>query len=829
MSKKTYLICNAHLDPVWQWEWEEGAAEALSTFRIAADFCEQYDYIFCHNEVLLYDWIEQYDPELFSRIQKLVGAGKWHIMGGWHLQPDCNMPSGESFVRQIMSGRKYFYEKFGKVPRVAINFDSFGHSRGLVQIMAKCGYKGYLHMRPMPNFLDLPAREYKWVGYDGSFVYGMRPAGWYNTAKGKAAETIRNMVAACPENDINMRLWGIGNHGGGPSKKDLDDLAALKAELQKSGDDIIHSTPEQYLEEALKVHEMPEFCESLVPWAPGCYTSQVRVKQKHRAAENTYYLTEIMCAHAASAGLIEYPLKELSDAMYDIMTVEFHDILPGSSIQPAEEMGIRMLDHALEILSRIKAKAFFALASGQQKAPADRIPIFAYNPYPYEITENIVCEFNLWDQNYNLEFMNPIVYDADGNICPTQCEKEYSTIPLEWRKRVVFTATLKPLSLNRFECGFEILPQKPVSEITDNGGYFVIERGGARLKINLHTGLVDEYLKDGKNYVSGAAFGLEVFDDNFDPWAMMVTAFKDKIGDFTLLDTDETQEFLCLDKPLDPVHIIEDGKVRTTAEAVFGYKKSNAVVKYTLDNNGDLKVDIRVNWNEKQKLLRLNVPSSLKNSVCIGEQPYGREVLKDKCEENVSQKYIAVCDDSSALLAINNGTYGSCFDGENGTLKFTLLRSPSYCAHPVQERVVMPQDRYMPYIEQGERDFSFIFSAGDKQQILDTASRKAQQFNMCPMALSFYPTGVGEKPVSQLKLSDSDIINMTAFKKAEDGDGYIVRLFNPTEKPQNCKVAFGESETEVNFSAYEIKTLRCTGEKTVETDLLEGFFDKINL
>ena len=114
MSKKLHLLCNAHLDPVWQWEWEEGAAEALSTFRIAADFCEEYDrFVFCHNEALLYKWIEEFDPELFAHIQDLVKRGKWHIIGGWHLQPDCNMPSGEAFVRQIMTGREYFKEKFG--------------------------------------------------------------------------------------------------------------------------------------------------------------------------------------------------------------------------------------------------------------------------------------------------------------------------------------------------------------------------------------------------------------------------------------------------------------------------------------------------------------------------------------------------------------------------------------------------------------------------------------------------------------------------------------------------------------------------------------------
>ena len=101
--RKIHLICNAHIDPIWQWDWEEGAAATLSTFRSACDLAEKYDYIFCHNEVTVYKYIEEYAPELFTRIKALIKKGKWHIMGGWYLQPDCNMPSGESFVRQIKS------------------------------------------------------------------------------------------------------------------------------------------------------------------------------------------------------------------------------------------------------------------------------------------------------------------------------------------------------------------------------------------------------------------------------------------------------------------------------------------------------------------------------------------------------------------------------------------------------------------------------------------------------------------------------------------------------------------------------------------------------
>ena len=105
---RIYLVCNAHLDPAWLWEWPEGAAETVSTFRTAVELCEKNDtFVFNHNEAILYKWIQEYDPRLFQRIKKQVKRGRWHIMGGWYLQPDCNMLSGESFVRQILVGRSH--------------------------------------------------------------------------------------------------------------------------------------------------------------------------------------------------------------------------------------------------------------------------------------------------------------------------------------------------------------------------------------------------------------------------------------------------------------------------------------------------------------------------------------------------------------------------------------------------------------------------------------------------------------------------------------------------------------------------------------------------
>ncbi len=821
MARRIFLLCNAHLDPVWQWEWEEGAAEALSTFRIAAEFCEKYeDFIFCHNEALLYRWIEEYDPTLFGRIQELVSRGKWHIMGGWHLQPDCNMPSGEGFVRQILAGRKYFAEKFGKIPTVGVNVDPFGHTRGLVQIMAKCGYTGYLFMRPNPSDLTLPAERFCWQGYDGSSLTAVRMKGGYNSLKGHAAEKARGYYNDCPDNGDELCLWGIGNHGGGPSKKDLDDLTALIDEVTAAGDRMIHATPEEFFA-TLDSQKLPLFAHSLQSWAPGCYTSQIRIKQTYRAAESAYFMTEAMAAHAAIGTEMAFPHEELAEALYDINTVQFHDMLPGSSIQPAEEMSLRMLNHGLEVLSRVRARAFFALAAGQAKSAEDTIPIFVYNPYPYAVESDITAEFMLWDQNWDTAFLQPIVYSESGTRCPAQCEKEQSTIPLEWRKRVVFHATLAPMSMNRFACGFETLPQKPTPTAEVEGDCYRLTGGGKTLLIDRTSGRIAAYFDADHTYLKEGAGTVEVFRDNHDPWFMEDYAWRDKIGEFMLLTPEETAEFCCLNVPLPAVHVIESGDTRTVVEAVLGYRTSRAVVKYIFSADGTLDMQLRLQWNEKQKMARLAFPAAFAVQYCVGEQAYGAEPMPTDMKEGVAQQYHVLCGTDAAVAVANNGTYGLAFDGAADTLHITLLRSPSYCAHPIPDRTVMPQDRYMPYIEQGERDFGFRIRVGAVDTVRQHAPRMAQQLNMPPMALSFYPTGTGEKPVTPLRLADNDTVQWTTLKQAEDQNGWVVRLFNPTEETQTATLWWGERCKPLVFGKYEIKTVRVTENNLIETDLTE--------
>lgn len=828
--KKLHLLCNAHLDPCWLWEWEEGAAEALSTFRTAADICEQNDtFIFNHNEATLYRWVEEYEPELFARIQELARAGRWHIMGGWHLQPDCNMPRGESFVRQILSGRRYFREKFGAEPTTAINFDPFGHSRGLVQILRKSGYTAYLFGRPHEEIFPLPPDGFVWVGYDGSAVDAHRFIGWYNAPLGKAREKAEKWMQDNADREIGLMLWGVGNHGGGPSRKDIADLNALIAAADMP--EIVHATPEAYFEDIRRSGvERPRMARDLNSWAPGCYTSQVRLKQRHRQLENALYMAEKMAATAALQGLMDYPREALHEAMMDLLTAEFHDILPGSSVQPVEEAGLRLMDHGLEILSRLRARSFFALASGQPCAQEGTIPILAYNPHPYPLEGVFECEFNLPDFNFEDTFTVPMVR-LNGEPIPCQVEKELGNLPVDWRKRCVFRATLAPAQMTRFDCTLEtMLPARPAHGRAPENGVHRVVTDDIEVVVDARTGLMRRFVAHGVDCLRDAAFTPLVMADNPDPWTAEALSYREIAGCFAALPPDAAGRICGLGGPIDPVHIIEDGPVRTVIEAVMGYGDSFLVLTYKIPKQGaELEIHVRVHWNEKDKMLKLALPIAFDEPKYMGQTAYGRDVLPGEEREVVAQQWVAAVSerDGMALTCINDGSYGSDFPDRE--IRLTLLRSPAYSGLPFKDRPLVRQDAYTPRIEQGEREFRFWITAGPLPQRMTRIEREALAHNEKPFLLSFNPRGAGDAPLPGILLDD-DAVVIGAFKRAEDSGAYIVRLFEPSgcASTTTLRIPAAKIVQEIRLQPFEIKTLLVdpvTG-TVQETDLLERPFER---
>jgi alpha-mannosidase len=811
-GRQVHLICNAHLDPVWLWEWEEGAAEALSTFRTAAELCEvNGGFIFCHNEVILYEWIEAYEPALFERIRRLADQGRWHIMGGWFLQPDCNMPSGESFLRQIQIGRRYFGEKFGQRPTTAINFDSFGHTRGLVQIMAQCGFDSYLVCRPQAAYFEgIPCNQFVWRGFEGSEVLVSRAPEFYNSPLGRAREKVENHIARLEGRSAESHhavgagtgqegprsarsamhvLWGVGNHGGGPSRKDVADLNEL---IAAANGRIRHSTPEAFFA-ALREsgEELPVADIDINRWAIGCYTSQMRIKQLHRRLENALFSTEKLAANACLSGF-KWPAESFRRAERDLCTAQFHDILPGSSVQPVEEYGIRILMHGLEEVARVRAAARFHLARGLPRARDGEIPIIVANPHPFEVETEVACEFNLPDQNWDESIWTAVEVYQGRRRLESQTEQELSSLNLDWRKRVVCRARLAPSGLTQLTC--RLKPKKTRRDALPDpgsGGLIRLGQPGNGATVNIRTGLLEALVSKGKPVLSRRALEPVLMRDSPDPWEVYATSFTRRAGAFKRMTAAQAAEMAGVEETaLPPVRMIEHGAVRSVVESMHACQASRLVMHLAAPRDGShLDLGIRVLWNATDRMLKLRIPwhPSLGAPRVLGQTAFGTHQSEADGRECVAQKWIALefPESNMALTVINDGTYG--FHVDRRALYLSLLRSPVYAAHPLPGRVTLPQDRYLPRCDQGAHLFRFRLQAGPTRERLDKVSREADVFNEAPDTVSFFPSGNRTTIPGGLRVT-GNIVQLSAFRKLEAEDACAARLFNPTPRPASCEV-----------------------------------------
>lgn len=803
--KKLHLICNAHLDPIWQWDWEEGAAAALATFQSAVDLSREYDYIFCHNEVTLYKYVEEYAPQLFKDIQKLVQEGKWFIMGGWYLQPDCIMPTGESLVRQIQVGKQYFKEKFGTFPSAAMNVDSFGHSIGLVQIIKKCGQDSYLCVRPQSWLLDLESENFWWKGLDGSLLKCHR-APRYNSPLGGMAKFIKESIESQKDEEIGMTLWGVGNHGGGPSRKDLGDIAEI---IKNSDFEIVHSNLDDFFAEIKPDYV---FDKSLLISNPGCYTSSMRFKQKHIELEEQLSYTEKIMSAAALSGVAEYKANEIKAAEEDLLNGEFHDVLPGSSVKKGETNGIEYMNHALRILNGVRANAFFALAASEPRAKAGEYPVLVFNPHPYEVKANVEVELNLADQQWDQSYWTTFNVTLDGETVASQVTKEESMLNLDWRKKVIFEAKLKPMQITRFSLTEVHGDQGAIDpKITEN---IVYQDEHKYVEISKDTGLLTSYKIDGKEYIDGNAFELCFYDDNADPWAMENQAhdgWHKNPHAFTLEKKPDG-----VFKNMSSIQRIEDGDIYLGVEAFFKCENTRARIEYRIyKNSPEVDVNVTVLMGDVDKMLKLRVPVKDTQKL-LGQCPFGTDTLFTDGRENISQRFIASRDsDGECLEIINNCCYGSSFSFGN-TVEFSLLRGAGYCVHPIDDRPLMPANRYIKRMDQGESSFSFRIMPSKECEL----EKNAREFNQKPYALNVFPTGTGsDVKVADIKISNPNVVVQT-IKKGEMVEGYVIRLLNNYSEETTAKLTVCGVEKEFTFGRYEAKTVVYNGDLVEYAEML---------
>lgn len=336
--KTVHLIFNAHLDPIWLWPWQAGLDEALATCRSACDRLDAHpDLTFSRGEAWVYSQVERLDPDLFARVRGHVESGRWEAVGGWWIQPDCNAPSGWGLEKQIALGKAYFEETFGLFPRVAYNVDSFGHAATLPALMRAAGQDCYVMMRPQEHERALPARLFRWRGYEGGpEVTTFRIAGGYNSdPRGNLRGHVQNALRELPEGiQDTLCFVGLGDHGGGPTETLIGWCRELQDALRAEGSDcrLLFSTPSRFFQAvADQIPTLPLVTGELQFHAVGCYSVHRTVKRGVRRGEHRLRQAETF----EPSALAPEDMGKLEDAWKRVCFHQFHDTLGGTCLPSA--------------------------------------------------------------------------------------------------------------------------------------------------------------------------------------------------------------------------------------------------------------------------------------------------------------------------------------------------------------------------------------------------------------------------------------------------------------------------------------------------------------
>ncbi|HEY0082137.1 MAG TPA: hypothetical protein VGB61_05050, partial [Pyrinomonadaceae bacterium] len=226
--KMLHIIGHSHIDAAWLWPWRDGSNVVLTTMRSALDrMRETPDFRYSHSSTAHYEWVERADPGMFAEIKERVREGRWELVGGWPVEPDCNIPSTESLVRHCLYGKSYFQRAFGVDVQIGFNPDSFGHPAGLPSILRGAGYRYYVFMRPQEHELKLPLLFW-WESPDGSRVLALRIRRGYS-------EPANRLRLAAENNfqegfDHAAFFLGVGNHGGSVTKEQIRQVAEMRGD-----------------------------------------------------------------------------------------------------------------------------------------------------------------------------------------------------------------------------------------------------------------------------------------------------------------------------------------------------------------------------------------------------------------------------------------------------------------------------------------------------------------------------------------------------------------------------------------------------------------------
>jgi len=822
-------VGNSHIDMAWLWPWTETVEVVRNTFGTALELMREYpEFNFTASTAQAYEWMEEKYPAMFREIQQRVKEGRWEVIGGMWVEPDLNMPDGESLVRQILYGKRYFHEKFGVDIKIGWNPDSFGYNWQLPQIYKRSGIDYFVTQKLLwaHEFTKFPYRLFWWQAPDGSRVLTYFPSDYANPIDpqkmARDAATYGPMMwkynggtDSAPSRALNtMYLYGVGDHGGGPTRVDLD--TALR--WQKS--DVVYpqlhfSTATQYfadLEKSKSELKIPTWDGELYfQYHRGVQTSQSEEKKLNRQNEvlalNAEKLASIDWLFAVGGGSPnecrfctrwgDYPQKDFDTVWKDILFNQFHDILPGSGIhinyvdaarkyEAASRIDNDIIRNALgDLALRVTTDGLLSRGTGGRRIYSDDPSIIVFNPLSWSRTEVVEIEA-AYPYRGGGEYF---AWDDGGNRVPVEA---ISYDPRTWRVREQLLAENVPA------LGYKVfhLTRPSIGDKRDelkapvlSGSNTVLENDFIKLTVDPKTGCITSLFDKRSNT---EALALPVASEGSPPESPdglpcgnLLQAFVDKPKrwDAWNIDADFVKQHWDL-MQADEVKLVENTPLRAVIRVKHHFQKSSFVQDITM-YAGVPRVDVHMqaDWHEQHILLKVAFPVNARSDHATYEIPFGsveRPTTRNTPAEQAQFEVPALRwadisgPDAGApplarsdrvaeihgLSLLNDSKYG--YDARDNVLRLSLLRSPTW-----------PD----PETDQGHHEFTYSLypHGGTWREALTVRQGYELNYPLMAVATTQHP---GPLPAEKSFFSTAeDNVVITAVKKAADDDALIIRFY----------------------------------------------------
>ncbi|HWR15004.1 MAG TPA: glycoside hydrolase family 38 C-terminal domain-containing protein [Terriglobales bacterium] len=790
---RLHMVGNAHIDAPWLWPLAETNAVVHSTFLSALDrLKEDPDVKMTTSSSQFYEWIADSDPALLDKVRKRVQEGRWDLVGGWWVEPDVNIPNGEALIRQGLYGQRSLKRLFGRTATIGFNPDSFGHTGSIPQILKLQGMPNYVFMRPNATEKQLPSSLFWWQGIDGTKALTFRIPLAYDDPGDVRNHMLREIELLRGQSVRNaMEFYGIGDHGGGPTKANISSIHRIMGE--PGAPKLLFSTPDRYFSEVRKasfLNDLPVVTGDMQHHAVGCYTAGSDLKKLNRSTEVALVNAEKFAAIGNIAWGATYPKDDLTKAWKKVLLLQFHDTLGATTLPSYYDAAKNGYARAQDVASDALYLAVQKLAWQVPTVDPDSKYLVVFNPHAW--TTNLRIEYDLgWDPK-----KPTVLEDERGKSIPYQWVQATTTVT----NRIGLAAEVQVPAMGYRQIRLHnvpAVPQQPESALRVSDR----EMENAHLKISfLSDGTLSMLDKDNQKEVLRAVnngnggMRAVVLDDPSDTWSHHVRSYDREVGNFALQN----------------IKVVESGPIRGRVRAKYAFGTSQLTIDYLLYATGrDLEARVTLDWHEHQKMLKFAFPVNVEDPKATYEIAYGAMERSTNGDEDPGQRWIDVSGRSGSqtygLAVVNDAKYGYSANGSE--MRVSVARAPVFAHH--DPRTLDPGTDYQ-WMDQGVQSLRILLipHSGTWQQA-DPTRNAEKLVTEVPIIYQGIHPGTRALSDSFLEVDAPEVI-VSAVKQAEDGNDVIVRAYESTGAARRVRfnLRFAGTTWTGEFKPFEIKTLK---------------------